>query len=282
MTNQVFPITPEGEQNPYFPKRYFDLGGKHALVTGATTNIARALAVALAEAGAKVSVTTSGVVDEQEVLANSILNECWAASGEEGKSLTLDLTDASSLTKAIESLEQELGPVDILVNAPHFANIKPVLESSMDEWTSELSRNATAVFVSSQTVGRGMVLRGKGRIINLVSNLYDRGMPNCALFGASQGAVLGFTKSLGLEWGGGDALVKDRVTVNALGIGFYEGVAGPQNDPNLSPVLEKYIPLRRLGRPEDLRGAVVYLASDEADYVNAELLVVDGSIVNHA
>ena len=176
MTNQVFPITPEGEQNPYFPKRYFDLSGKHALVTGATTNIARALAVALAEAGAKVSVTTCGVVDEQEVLANSILNECWAASGEEGKSLTLDLTDASSLTKAIESLEQELGPVDILVNASHFANIKPVLESSMDEWTSELSRNATAVFVSSQTVGRGMVLRGKGRIINLVSNLYDRGM----------------------------------------------------------------------------------------------------------
>tara|TARA_Y100000996_G_scaffold180127_1_gene140822 strand:- start:363 stop:671 length:309 start_codon:yes stop_codon:yes gene_type:complete len=102
------------------------------------------------------------------------------------------------------------------------------------------------------------------------------------MFGASQGAVLGFTKSLGLEWGGGNSLIKDRVTVNALGIGFYEGVAGPQNDPALSPVLEKYIPLRRLGRPEDLRGAVVYLASDEADYVNAELLVVDGSIVNHA
>jgi NAD(P)-dependent dehydrogenase (short-subunit alcohol dehydrogenase family) len=282
MTNEVFPITPEGEQNPYFPRRYFDLSGKHALVTGATTDIARALAVALAEAGAKVSVTTSAAVDEQEVLANSILNECWAASGEEGKSLTLDLTDAPSFVEAIESLEKELGPVDVLVNAPHFANIKPVLDSSTDEWANELSRNATAVFVASQTVGRGMVSRGKGRIINLVSNLYDRGIPNCALFGASQGAVLGFTKSLGLEWGGGDPLTKDRVTVNALGIGFYEGVAGPQNDPNLSPVLEKYIPLRRLGRPEDLRGAVVYLASDEADYVNAELLVVDGSIVNHA
>ena len=282
MTNEVFPITPEGEQNPYFSGRYFDLSGKHALVTGATTDIARALAVALAEAGAKVSVTTSAAVDEQEVLANSILNECWAASGEEGKSLTLDLTDAPSFVEAIESLEKELGPVDVLVNAPHFANIKPVLDSSTDEWANELSRNATAVFVASQTVGRGMVSRGKGRIINLVSNLYDRGIPNCALFGASQGAVLGFTKSLGLEWGGGDPLTKDRVTVNALGIGFYEGVAGPQNDPNLSPVLEKYIPLRRLGRPEDLRGAVVYIASDEADYINAELMVVDGSIVNHA
>ncbi len=282
MTNKVFPITPEGEQNPYFSGRYFDLSGKNALVTGATTDIARALAVALAEAGAKVSVTTNAALSDQEVFANSILNECWAASGQEGKSLTLDLTDASSFVDAIESLEQELGPIDILVNAPHFANIKPVLDSSLHEWTDELSRNATAVFVASQAVGRGMLARGKGRIINLVSNLYDRGVPNCALFGASQGAVLGFTKSLGLEWGGGDALTKDRVTVNALGIGFYEGVAGPQNDPNLSPVLEKFIPLRRLGRPEDLRGAVVYLASDEADYVNAELLVVDGSIVNHA
>jgi len=282
MTNKVFPITPEGEQNPYFSGRYFDLSGKNALVTGATTDIARALAVALAEAGAKVSVTTNAALSDQEVFANSILNECWAASGQEGKSLTLDLTDASSFVDAIESLEQELGPIDILVNAPHFANIKPVLDSSLHEWTDELSRNATAVFVASQAVGRGMLARGKGRIINLVSNLYDRGVPNCALFGASQGAVLGFTKSLGLEWGGGDALTKDRVTVNALGIGFYEGVAGPQNDPNLSPVLEKFKPLTRLGRPEDLRGAVVYLASDEADYVNAELLVVDGSIVNHA
>ena len=282
MTNEVFPITPEGEHNPYFSGKYFDLKGKHALVTGATTDIARALAVALAEAGAKVSVTTSSAVTEQEVLANSILNECWAASGEAGRSLTLDLIDDSGFSEAIESLEDDLGPIDILVNATHFANIKPVLESSLSDWSNELSRNATAVFVASQIVGRGMVSRGKGRIINLVSNLYDRGIPNCAMFGAAQGAVLGFTKSLGLEWGGGNSLIKDRVTVNALGIGFYEGVAGPQNDPALSPVLEKYIPLRRLGRPEDLRGAVVYLASDEADYVNAELLVVDGSIVNHA
>ena len=127
MTNQVFPITPEGEQNPYFSGRYFDQRGKHALVTGATTDIARALAVALAEAGAKVSVTTNAVLTDQEVFANSILNECWAASGEEGKSFTLDLTDADGFMEAIESLEQELGPVDILVNAPHFANIKPVL-----------------------------------------------------------------------------------------------------------------------------------------------------------
>ena len=112
MTNEVFPITPEGEQNPYFSGRYFDLSGKHALVTGATTDIARALAVALAEAGAKVSVTTSAAVDEQEVLANSILNECWAASGEEGKSLSLDLTDAPRFVDANESHEKEHLPLD--------------------------------------------------------------------------------------------------------------------------------------------------------------------------
>lgn len=282
MSNQVFPITPEGEKNPYFQKRYFDLSGKHALVGGATTPLARALAVALAEAGARVSVTTLSTDKTEEVEANSILNECWAASGLEGTCLTLDLTDPSRVESSISELEEASQPIDILVNGAHFANIKPVLTATLVEWNQELSRNATSVFVASQVIGQRMVARGKGRIINLVSNLYDRGIPNCAIFGASQGAVLGFTKSLGIEWGSGDPLTKDRVTVNALGIGFYEDTPGPQNDADLSSVLEKYIPLRRLGTPADLRGAVVYLASDEAEYVNAELLVVDGSIVNHA
>ena len=105
--------------------------------------------------------------------------------------------------------------------------------------------------------------------------LHDRGVPNAALFGGSQGAVLGLTKSLGLEWG------RTGVTVNAIGLGFFDDVPGVQNDEELRAVLERYIPLRRLGKPEDIQGAVVYLASEDAGFVDAEVFVIDGAIVAH-
>ena len=260
----------------------FSLAGKHALVTGATTPLARALAVGLAEAGANVSVTTTTGARAEEVEANSILNECWAAAGVSGQAKTLDLTDPAAVEAAVASLEREVAPIDILVNATHGANIKPALEATLAEWQAEVDRNATTAFVACQAVGRRMVARGGGRIINLVSVVHDRGVPNCALFSASQAAVLGLTRSLGIEWGRGDALVRPRVTVNALGLGFYDGVAGPQGDENLHAILERYIPLRRLGEPADLQGAVVYLASDTTNYVQGELLMVDGAIANHA
>jgi gluconate 5-dehydrogenase len=259
----------------------FSLTGRHALVTAATGPLARALAVALAEAGATVSVTTLHQEQREEVEANSILNECWSA-GSQGQAKTVDLTDPAAVEAAIAALERDVAPIDILVNAAHVATIKPVAEASLAEWQNELNRNATSVFVASQAVGRRMLERGRGRVINLVSDLYERGVPNCAIFGASQGAVLGFTKSLAIEWGRGDPLKVERVTVNALGVGFYEDVPGPQNDPALGAILERYIPLRRLGNPRDLQGAVVYLASDRTDFVNGELIVVDGAIAIHA
>lgn len=261
---------------------FFDLTGKHALVTGATGALGRALAVGLAEAGATVSVTTGSTDRSEEVESNSILNECWAAGGKDGQQKTLDLTDPAAVEAAVAALEKDVAPIDILVNASHGANIKPVLDSSLAEWMREINRNATAVFVASQAVGRRMVPRGKGRIINIVSDVHDRGIPNCALFGASQGAVLGFTKSLALEWGRGGPLVEERVTVNAIGIGFLEGVPGPQADPAVEEVLHHYLPIRRLGKPQDLQGAVVFLAADTTNYVNAELVLIDGAIATHA
>jgi 2-deoxy-D-gluconate 3-dehydrogenase len=254
---------------------FFDLSGKHALVTGATGALARALSVALADAGADVSVTTLNDDAGEETEANSILNECWSL-GRKGEAKRVDLTDDVAVDAAIGELEDSIGPISILVNATHRANIKPVLDTSLAEWEREIARNATSVFVTSQAAGRRMLERGKGRIVNLVSVLHDRGAPNCSLFGASQGAVLGFTKSLGLEWGRGG------VTVNALGIGFYDDVEGLQADEEVHAVLERYIPVRRLGTPGDLQAPLVYLVSDEAAFVDSELIVVDGAIQIHA
>lgn len=262
--------------------KMFDLTGKHAVVTGANSSLARALAVALAEAGATVSVTTLRRDQQEEVEANSILNECWSAGSQNGKAVAVDLTDEAGVEAAFVSLESAVAPIDIVVNAGHAANVKPMLESSLADWRNEIDRNATAVFVSSLAAGKRMVPRKKGRIINVVAEVHDRGVPNCAIFGASQGAVLGFTKNLAIEWGVGDPLEESRLTVNALQVGFFADLPGPQRDPVLGEIMEKYIPLRRMGTAKDLQGAVVFLASDRSNYINAETITVDGSIINHA
>ena len=250
---------------------FFDLSGKHALVTGATAPLGRALAVALAEAGADVSTTTLRDDADEEVQANSILNECWSI-GRRGEAKRLDLTAPAGVAAAVAELERDVAPIDILVNAAHGANIKPLVEVSLEDWEREIARNATSVFVVTQAVGRGMLERGWGRIVNLVSVLSERAAPNCALFGASQGAVLAFTRSAGQEW------ARRGVTVNALGIGFFDRVPGPQSDQEVRAILERYVPLRRLGQPEDLQGALIYLVSDEAAFVDSAVFPIDGAI----
>jgi len=270
------------QRNPAFRVQFdlqgknpFDLSGRHALVTGATGPLGRALALGLAEAGADVSLTTLHDDAGEETQANSILNECWSL-GRKGQARRVNLTDPAAVEAAVAGLEADVAPIDILVNGAHGANIKPIFETSLAEWDRELSRNATTVFVACQAVGRRMVQRGYGRIVNLVSVLHDRGVPNAAIFAASQGAVLGFTKSAALEW------VRQGVTMNALGIGFFDDVPGVQSDEAVHAVLERYVPLRRLGKPEDLQGALVYLVSNEAGFTDAEVFMVDGAIAVHA
>jgi NAD(P)-dependent dehydrogenase (short-subunit alcohol dehydrogenase family) len=257
-------------------KKYFDLTGKHALVTAAITPLAQALVNALSEAGAVVSTLT--LRDDKSELDESarILKE-YVAADLQGQTKCVDLTQPPSVEIAIDELENDIAPIDILVNGAHCAKIQPMLESTVDEWHTMINLNATSTFVASHAIGKRIIARGgTGRIVNLVSLLHDRGVPNCALFGASQGTVLGFTKSLGLEWG------RRGVNVNAIGVGFIDGLAGPHNDKELNAILQKTIPARRTGTTDDLKGIVVYLASDEAGFVNAELFTVDGAIQTHA
>jgi NAD(P)-dependent dehydrogenase (short-subunit alcohol dehydrogenase family) len=233
------------------------------------------MAVALADAGADVSVCTRTGARDEEIQANSILNECWSF-GRRGEARSVDLVDADAVEEAVGDIERVVGPIDILVNGAHEATIGPFLEAASTDLMSDLSQNVLSAMHATRSVGRRMVERGRGRIIMLVSVLHDRGAPNCSLFGASQGAVLGFSRSLGIEWG------RRGVTVNALGLGFYEDAAGPQRDPEVVSVLERYIPMRRLGAADDLQGALLYLASDEAAFMQSELIVVDGAIALHA
>lgn len=253
----------------------FDLSGKHALVTGATGPLQRSLALALAEAGSDVSVATSTVHLDEEVKANSILNECWSI-GRQGEALTINLTEEAAVEEAIVGLEERIAPVDILVNMPHEVPIAPFLQTDATAESQAFTTNVAAVMIPTRIIGHRMLQRGTGRVVNIASIIHDRGVPNCSLYAATQGAIVGFTKSLGIEW------IRSGVTVNALVLGFYEELTGPQSDNELRTVLEQYIPLRRLGRSDDVQGALVYLVSDEAAFVTSELLVVDGAISVHA
>lgn len=258
-----------GGRNP------FDLTGRHALIAGASGALGRALALALAEAGADVSLTTLHHDASEEDELRAILDECRAL-GRQGTVQRIELADPGATEAAVATIEASTGPIAILVNAAHHANLKPLVDTSIAEWERELRRNATTVFVASQAVGRRMLARGYGRVINLVSILHDRGIPNGATFGASQGAVLGFTKSAALEW------VRGGVTVNAIGLGYYDGVPGPQSDEQTHAAAARWVPLQRLGTPEDVQGVLVYLASNESGFMNGEVLWIDGALSAHA
>ncbi len=233
------------------------LAGKHALVTGATTPLARVLAVGLAEAGATVSVTTTHALLAEEVQANSILNECWAAAGASGQAKTIDLAAPQDAKEAIDALEREVAPIDILVNASYGAELRPVLEVTLAEWQMEIDDSVTTTFVACQAVGQRMIGRGAGRIINVVAIAHDRAVPNSTLFSASQAAVIGLTRALGVEWGRGEGV--QGVMVNALGLGFYEETEGPNE------------------LAVDVQAALVYLATESTDDVQGEMLMVDGA-----
>ncbi|MBG93027.1 MAG: hypothetical protein CL792_03505 [Chloroflexi bacterium] len=253
----------------------FSLEGKHCLVTGAISPLQRAFAVGLAEAGANVSLTTLSGGKEEEVAANSILNECWSI-GVKGEVLSIDLRNTTQLDQSVSELESNIGPIDVLVNATHTAVIKPFLEFSTEEAHEIFTNNVQSTLISTSVIGKKMLARGKGKVINVVSILADRGVPNCAIFSATQGSILGFTRSLGIEW------IRQGVTVNALGLGFFADLPGPQQDDALREILEKYIPVRRLGDSTDLQGALVYLSSDSSNFVDSEMIVVDGAISVHA
>lgn len=261
--------------SPAGPPRGFDLSGHHALVTAAGSDLGRALAVALAEAGATVSVTTLRDDPAEEPAVHSVINECWSL-GREGAVRRLDLTNLAAVEAACDALEQQCGPIDILVHTAHEAPLGPFVETDPAAWRGAVDANVTSAYTVMRAVGPRMLGRGLGRIVQVVSVLHDRGMPHTATFGATQGALLALVRGLGLEWG------PRGVSVNALGVGFIDGLPGPHTDPEVRAVLERYIPVRRLGTVADLQGACLLLAAGAGSFINAEIVTVDGAIGVHA
>ncbi|HEX9936391.1 MAG TPA: 2-dehydro-3-deoxy-D-gluconate 5-dehydrogenase KduD [Longimicrobium sp.] len=244
----------------------FSLDGKRALVTGASRGLGRAIAVALADAGADVvcASTRRAGTDETAAMIRAAGRQAWQVEA--------DLSDRAAVLAMAEDAEAQAGAIDILVNNGGTIRRTPAAHHALEDWDAVLRTNLDSVFVLSQRLGRGMIERGAGKIVNVASLLSFQGGITVPAYTASKHAVAGLTRALANEW------ARHGVQVNAVAPGYYatDNTQALRDDPARAEQILARIPAGRWGEPQDLAGAVVFLASRAADYVNGHVLVVDG------
>ena len=241
----------------------FRLDGKRALVAGASSGIGEAAAVALAEAGAEVTLVARRA-DELERLADEMRDEGWTASP-----LPLDVTDLAVTEAAIS----EHGPFDVLVNSAGLARHAPALETTEEDYDAATNLNVKAAYFLTRNVARGLAAAGRpGSLINISSQMAHVGGIDRAVYCATKHAVEGFTKSMAIEWG------PKQIRVNTICPTFIRTPLGAQTlaIPERRRWIEEKIKLGRVGEVEDIMGAVVYLASDASSLVTGSSLLIDG------
>ena len=244
----------------------FSLAGKRALVTGASQGIGRAMAEALGAAGADVVCAASRPGRAAETVA------AIRAMGREAWEVSADLADREAVLALAAEAERQAGRIDILVNNAGTIRRRPAAEHALEDWDLVLRTNLDAAFILSQQLGRGMLERKSGKIVNVASLLSFSGGINVPGYTASKHAVAGLTKALANEWG------KSGVQVNAIAPGYIrtENTRALQQDAQRSAEISARIPVGRWGEPSDLAGAVVFLSARASDYVTGHVLVVDG------
>lgn len=248
----------------------FDLSGRVALVTGGNRGLGRALALALAEAGAAVAILARDETKNRETLA------LLQARGVRALALKTDLADRPQAAAAFAAVERELGQLDILVNNAGFAILKGVLEQTDEEWDQVLETNLTAAFRLARMAARSMAARGRGgKIINVSSIAGNFGTPIFPSYAVSKGGLQQLTRCLALE------LAPHHIQVNSLLPGWFttDMTDWIRNWPEYAEALKEMIqrtPRGRFGDPGELAGAVVFLASRASDHMTGADLVIDG------
>jgi 2-dehydro-3-deoxy-D-gluconate 5-dehydrogenase len=242
----------------------FDLHGKTALVTGGNRGLGGAMAEGLAKAGADIAVV--GRNRDADILAR------LAGHGVRAEFFPFDLADTEKIPDLVAAVKAAFGRIDILVNNAGMQKRHKAADFPKSDWDQVLAVNMNAVFFLCQSVGKLMLEQGSGKIINIASLLSFQGGLTVPAYAASKGAVMQFTKSLSNEWAG------RGVNVNCIAPGYMDTEMNEalMADPTRSRQIMERIPAGRWGKPEDMVGAVIYLASRASDYVNGSVLVVDG------
>lgn len=247
----------------------FDLTGKVALVTGASSGIGRAAAMALANQGAKVAVAARRV-DKLQALAAEIKNH-----GKEALVLEMDVTKKDQIVAGVAKIVETFGRLDILLNNAGVAEFAPFDTMTEGQWDKTLDTNLKGYFLVAQASAREMTKHKWGRIIN-ISSIASAGVgvgfPQIAQYCASKGGVIGLTEALA------DELAPVGILVNTIGPGVIETemTEAMLKDPKQAEALLSRAPLKRAGKPEEVAAAVVFLASEESSYVTGATLYVDG------
>jgi 2-deoxy-D-gluconate 3-dehydrogenase len=239
-----------------------------AMVTGAGSGIGEAIALALADAGAHVVATElPDRLDRAQLVAERI-----AALGRRRLALPLDVRDVPSIGEAVRRVVAEWGALDVMVNNAGVQVARPALEVTEDDWDRVVDVNLRGVFFCAQAAGRVMVEQGRGRIINIASQNGVIGYFNRAAYCAAKAGVVNLTRVLAIEW------ARYNVLVNAVAPTFVRTPMGERtlSDPAVREDILARIPLGRVAEPEDVVGAVVYLASPAAAMVTGHTLLVDG------
>ena len=244
-----------------------DLSGKNAIVTGASRGLGQAIAIGLAEAGAKVGITSRSLKALEETQSKI------TDFGGEFRQIELDVRDITAMSSILQTVAHQVGGIDILVNNAGYEQVCPSHEVTEEIWDTIMETNLKGAFFAAQTAASSMVRSGRGgAIVNVCSLTSYIGVPTAVPYGSSKSGLLGMTRALSTEW------ASDQIRVNAIAPGYFrtELTEAFYREEAWQKAMLQKIPLNSFGKAGDLKGAVVFLASDAAKYITGQCLAIDG------
>jgi gluconate 5-dehydrogenase len=248
----------------------FSLNGKRALITGSSQGIGLAIAEGLAQAGARIVLNGRDLKKLKKAKAE------LEANGIKSSAATFDVANEEEVSIAIDYIEREQGPIDILFNNAGMQFRAPLEEYPADKFRELMRVNVESAFLVGKAVARHMIVRKAGKIINICSVQSELGRPSIAPYTATKGAIKMLTKGMCADW------ARHNIQVNAIGPGYFKTPLNQAlvDNPEFSSWLEKRTPAGRWGNVEELVGAAVFLASGASSFINGHILYVDGGITS--